>query len=404
MSSLRNRTSRLGPLSLFADAKPGGCGVSGAALGFFRRRLGVLGAFLSVLALAAPSAQAAFTSLYVFGDGVSTTTSNIVDYPLSTYYYGRRSCNGRVWVEVLAQRQGLAFDHNKNQSYFGHYSAILATNSATFLAPPDAGTALFVVWVNDADFVGDMYGIGDPNNSAHGTNLMGWNAAINQSLTNHLKIITNLYAKGARTLLMPNAVDIMRVPYFVHSPSGNKAFVRQRIMDFNTAFASRLDQVQAALTNLKIYSPDFFALMDDVLAHSASYGLANALDDQGFSIDALTDPELEDKSLNGRGTNYVFWDYLDPTAKASAVLADYAQRLLSPARITAITPLTSSNQLAVASLPLGLSGFVDATTNFTTWTPVQKFDSTNVLQIILAPAQVPARFYRLRFPFAWSWP
>ena len=33
-------------------------------------------------------------------------------------------------------------------------------------------------------------------------------AANNQSQTNHLQIITNLYAKGVRTLILPNAVDI----------------------------------------------------------------------------------------------------------------------------------------------------------------------------------------------------
>ena len=51
------------------------------------------------------SAKAAFTNLYVFGDGISTTTNNTSG--LSSYYYGQRYSNGRVWVEVLAQRQGL---------------------------------------------------------------------------------------------------------------------------------------------------------------------------------------------------------------------------------------------------------------------------------------------------------
>ena len=52
-------------------------------------------------------ARAAFTSLYVFGDTVSSTTSNVLSYPESTFYYGQRFSNGRAWVEVLAQRQGL---------------------------------------------------------------------------------------------------------------------------------------------------------------------------------------------------------------------------------------------------------------------------------------------------------
>ena len=38
-------------------------------------------------------AQAAFTNLYVFGDGISTTTNNTSGLP---YYYGLRYSNGRV--------------------------------------------------------------------------------------------------------------------------------------------------------------------------------------------------------------------------------------------------------------------------------------------------------------------
>ena len=54
-----------------------------------------------------------------------------------------------------------------------------------------------------------------------------------------------------------------------------------------------------------------------MLAQPADYGLTNALRN-GLSIDALGDPLLTDKSLNGRGTNYIFWDNLHPTAVAQA--------------------------------------------------------------------------------------
>ncbi|OYV07059.1 MAG: hypothetical protein CFE26_03060, partial [Verrucomicrobiales bacterium VVV1] len=59
----------------------------------------------------------AFSSLYVFGDGVCTTTDNASG---ANYFYGNRYCNGRVWVEVLAQWQGLAYDSAKNKSFFGN--------------------------------------------------------------------------------------------------------------------------------------------------------------------------------------------------------------------------------------------------------------------------------------------
>ena len=94
------------------------------------------------------SAQAAFTNLYVFGDGISTTTNNTSDRP---FYYGKRYSNGRVWVEVLAQRQGLTYDPNKNWSYFYNSCTTMLANVTSFQAPTDVSNDLFVIWVNCAD-------------------------------------------------------------------------------------------------------------------------------------------------------------------------------------------------------------------------------------------------------------
>ena len=336
------------------------------------------------------AAQAAFTSLYVFGDGVSTTTNS----PGGSIYYGKRYCNGRVWVEVLAQWQGLGYDSNKNWSYFGHYSPNLVANVSNFAAPPDAQSALFVVWVNNADFVYDVQ-----NYAPYTTNNIAiWTNAINQSITNHHKVITNLYAKGARTLIMPNAVDITKTYQYAGLSSASKSFIRQRIIDFNTAFALTLSNAAASLAGLKIHVPDAFALLDNALANPATYGLINP------GIDALDDPSLGDYSLNGPGANYVFWDYLHPTAKFQMVLAEITQQLLSPARISNIVPLTGSNRLDMDNIPVGRDGFVDGSTNLVNWTPDTNIDSTNTTQTTLVPALDPRRFYRLRFPFVWSWP
>ena len=83
--------------------------------------------------LAVCPAQAAFTSIHIFGDGISTTTNNPT--PSQLYYgYNLRQSNGRVWVEVLAQRQGLGANSitnvswsnsSNNWSYYGQYSSIL---------------------------------------------------------------------------------------------------------------------------------------------------------------------------------------------------------------------------------------------------------------------------------------
>ncbi|HWW01737.1 MAG TPA: SGNH/GDSL hydrolase family protein [Candidatus Acidoferrum sp.] len=341
------------------------------------------------------SAPAMVTSLYIFGDGVSTTTNN-TNPSVASLYYGHRFCNGRVWVEVLAQRQGVAYIPTNNWSYFGHYSSELVTNVNRFTAPPDASTALFIVWVSDADFVYDLNQV-DPPYTTNGS-LAAWTSLINQSLTNHLRAIQTLYAKGARTLLMPNAVDVSKAPYYAYLTNTDRSFVRQRVMDFNTGLVTKLNQARATLPGLTIYMPDLFALLDDISAHPANYGMVNP------GIDAINDPSLADKSLNGPGTNYLFWDYLDPTAMGHARVADVAQQLMSPVNFSKLTPVNGASQLDVANVPVGRNGFVEASTNFLDWTAIQGMNSTNVSQRLLVPVSGAEQYYRLRFPSAWSWP
>ena len=127
-------------------------------------------------------AHAAFTSLYIFGDGISTTTNNTSGLP---YYYGKRYSNGRVWVEVLAQRQGLILYPTNNWSYFYNSSTTMLASVSSFQAPSGVNMSniLFVIWVNCADLWFPA--------TYSGTSMSQWTNAINQSQTNHYKAATN---------------------------------------------------------------------------------------------------------------------------------------------------------------------------------------------------------------------
>ena len=354
---------------------------------------------ISIFAAVLFQAHADYTSLYVFGDALSTTTNNNVTFPTSTNYYGKRFSNGRVWVEVLAQRQGLPYDFNKNWSYFDCNSSNLVTNVKNFNAPADATNALFVIWVNNSD----LFDVFEPDAN---TNPGDWTDAINRSQTNYFQAITNLYAKGLRTLIAPNAVDLSKVPNFnIYTTTTN--FLRQRCIDYNTNFAATLNQARAACPELTIYSPDFFKLLNNVLTNAAFYGLTNVTSG-GLTIDAVDAVSygFPKASTNGYGTNYIFWDYLNPTAKLHAVMADVAQQLISPVQVTSITAYIGSNQLDVVDMPVGLNGFVDGVTDLTAtnWTAQSSFTSINTTQSVFVPTTGPRWFYRLRFPYAWSWP
>jgi hypothetical protein len=332
-------------------------------------------------------APAAFTSLYTFGDGACTTTNG----PGGQYYYGKRYSNGRVWVELLAQWQGLAYDSNKNWSYYGHYSSNLVIDVNRFTKPVDSDTALYIVWACDADFVWNVQN--------YGANLAQWTNSINRSLTNHFNIITNLYyAKGARTLIMPNAVDLTKVPFYLNYDPANKSFIRQRTAEFNSRFAALLTNAIASLPGLTIYSPDIFSLLDDVVANPVNYGLIKP------ETYVILDLPPTQWALNGPGTNYVFWDDLDPTAKFHMVIADAVQRLVSPVRIRNIVASAGSNRLDLVNVPIGRSGIVEESVDFAGWTFAQNVNANTATQSLFVPASGPVQFYRLRFPFAWFWP
>ncbi len=350
-------------------------------------------------------AQATFTSLYIFGDTVSTTTNNTSLYPSATNFYGRRFTNGRVWVEVLAQQQGLSansitnvnWSYSSNDwSYFDDYSSELVKNVGNFNAPTNATNALFVVWVNDADFVYDVLN--------YGTNITQWTNAMNLSLSNHFKAITNLYAKGTRTLVMPNAVDIGKVPGYSNYGSNYLAFIRQRIIDFNTAFTTTLmNRIKTNCAGITIYVPDFFSLLDNVLTNAAAYGLTNA---GTYALNQNPPNVLTNLSMTGPGANYIWWDYQDPTAKLHAVLADITQQLISPVQISNITALNGSNQLVVAGVPIGQNGLVLGRPNLLlgNWTTNATFVSSNSTQTVYVTNSCPVWFYRLKFPYTWAWP
>ncbi|MCX7722400.1 MAG: SGNH/GDSL hydrolase family protein [Verrucomicrobiae bacterium] len=352
-----------------------------------------LGLVLFALIASLPSARGGFSSMFVFGDGTCATTNNQFAGP---YYYGLRRSNGRVWVEVLAQWQGIPFDSNKNWSYFGHDSTNLVANATAFTPPPDVATTLFVIWCINADLVWlSNWG---------GTDMPTWTNALNQALRNHYRAVTNLYAKGARTLLMPNAADVTITPFYSYYPDAWRVFARQRIVELNQKFAQMLAELTNACPGLRIYMPDFFWVGDHILTNAAAFGLTNVLDENGKRIDALADSRLKDKSLNGPGANYIFWDMYHPTARTHMVLAEYAQRLLSPLRFGQISTANRSNRIELVNLPVGRGGFIDASPDLQTWSPLEVLIPTNTTQTVLLPQTGAAAFYRLRFPFNWTWP
>jgi phospholipase/lecithinase/hemolysin len=308
-------------------------------------------------------------------------------------------------VEVLAQMQGLAAAFNpanNNNSFFGNTSSNLFAQTSAYTSPADASNALVVIWVNNADLYYPALYYYSPAN---------WTNVINQSQTNHYKSITNLYyAKGIRTLVMPNVVDISTIPQFDDSTLYDTNYLHQQCINYNIAFANTLSRATNDCPGLKIYPLNYFSMLTNLLANPLAYGLTNLVV-SGQNIDAINAyhyGSYPQANTNGYGTNYVFWDPTDPTAKVHYIMATNAQNLISsPVKIGKVLIFTGSNQLDLVNIPAGITnslvlGCTDMAAG--NWTTNLVFTGTNTTQTVTVPASGPQWFYRLSFPMGWVWP
>ncbi len=297
---------------------------------------------LACFCLLATRAPADFTSIYAFGDGVSTTTDSPAP---SNLYSGGRYCDGPVWIEILCGLQGVTYSAAKNVSYFEHYSGPLVTSTQNFDAPEeDEPTSLFIIWNANADFVKFV------NEEIPTNDPPQWQAAITQTINNHITAVNTLYDKGARTIIMPNAVDLMRVPAF-NEATINKAFITARVEDFNDDFETAMATLESSKPGLKIIRPDVFGFLNMVLDNFTAYGMENPIPDNAAIIN-LADP-WED------GRHFVFWDDLHPTSKFQNELALFVNTQI-PVPDTTPPALTLPDDLVVSA-----TGSQGATVNFT---------------------------------------
>jgi len=303
---------------------------------FYRAALHLL--LMAVLVL--PLASAGYSSIYVFGDGVCTTTQNPSPLPASLYF-GSRFCNGPVWIEKLSEQLEITYNASKNISFFGHTSASdkLLTTTAALAPPADAATSLFIIWSANADFVTFM----TANNPPYG-NVTPWTTLINQSILNHKTAVATLYNKGARIIVLPNAVDVAGVPEFNYFDVKDRNFVRARVVEFNNLFTTALNELEADpnLSGLTIIRPDTFTFFDNVQSNPTAYGMINPKpDNAAIEREDFNDPFIE-------GANFVFWDVFHPTAKFQNELANFVDALI-PVPDTVPPVLTLPANLAKAA-------------------------------------------------------
>ncbi len=98
----------------------------------------------------------------------------------------------------------------------------------------------------------------------------------------------------------------------------------------------------------------------------------------GFTVatnGALEDPSLTNKSFNGPGADYVFWDVVHPTTKLDAMTGGAAYELVAVGLNLAQSG-TNFN-LTVSNLCPGLPYTMQSSTNLTAWSNYQSFNAVS---------------------------
>jgi outer membrane lipase/esterase len=230
-----------------------------------------------------------FSSLVVFGDSLSDNGN------------AGRFTNGRVWVEHLGDRFGLALlpvrgggsNYAVGGARCGEGPNSLADQVRVYLAEagsPVGKGALHIVFCGGNDLLGASMNGAEASARAAGM-------ALGQA-------VHELATRGAREILLPNLPDVGHTPAVRAYGSGVVAVARRLTIAFNDALEATLNRGPAG-GDVRLCRLNLFVLLDQVMADPA-----------GSGFDNVTFP------CAGRSCDRsLFWDDVHPTAHAHRKLA-----------------------------------------------------------------------------------
>jgi phospholipase/lecithinase/hemolysin len=325
----------------------------------------------------APGAKA-YDHIYAFGDSLSDTGN--VPAPAPDYFDGRYS-NGKLWIEYLSPKLGFSYRPTNNHAQADSPTATVLQQTKDFSPSGDLKESLFVLWGGGVDFI---------NAAPIGFNDSAWADVVNGAINNLSNAVSVLTVKGALAIVVPNVIDMTRSPGGSVLPSIYKPYARNKLIGFNNSLAATLQTLSLRNRQTRIIQMDLWTQFNDLLDHPRTYGFTKV------DIGALQDDALADKSFNGPGQTYLFWDEIHPTSRAHVVLSGWFETaIIEPLQLQAKLKIDGP-ALQAGHLRLGKGYQILSTSDFNSWEVLTTFtaDSTDFELTNLGPA-VGSKFFRL---------
>ncbi len=316
---------------------------------------------------ALPPAQD-FEALYVFGDSLDATAGG-------PYWQGRWS-NGPMWPEHLSTNLGFSYRASNNRAAGGATSAQILGQVGALPAPTNAASALFVVDVGHQDFMNQTP--------------LTFSNTLRTVTLNLSNSVVECRRKGARTIALMSMWDPNHSPRLARLIT-DPPFMRARTQLINTNFTTLLDQLSTSYPELRLCWIDLFALFDAMVFHADHFGFTRT------DLGALEDPALTDKSYQGPGCEYMFWDSSHLTSKGHTLLAKVFLAALRGSTL-GIKPQAGEFRLAFDSLQIGKTYHVQQSADLSGWDDLTSFYALDPSQELVVSPSSPSCFYRLLCP------
>jgi thermolabile hemolysin len=262
--------------------------------------------FCLVVCCCVTLSASAFDAIVAFGDSLTDTGNEPAEPYL--HYQGRWS-NGPLWIEYLSVRLGFPYNASNNLAHSGAQTDDTYNQVQIYTPTNDVSNTLFVVWAGGNDFLQEY--------KTYWFNDAGWAQFTSYSANNLSNAVVNLRSKGARYILVPNTVDVTTIPLLNKLPGFLRSYLQSKVKMFNNKLSRALTTLQTTYPDITIYKADIYLGEKLLLKNYKADGFKKK------SIDALSDPSLLDKSFDGPGAKYVFWDPIHPTSKAHSYIADW---------------------------------------------------------------------------------
>lgn len=319
-----------------------------------------------------------YAAVYVFGDSDSATSGG-------PYWMGRCS-NGPTWPEFLSTNLGLTYVASHNHAVGGATTGGVLGQIKRFSPPINAATSLFIAWAGSNDLLLPLYDAHLLTNDAY------WSSLTARMVGNLSNGVVQLYAKGARSIIVGEMFELSRFPILADSTEFAKARQRQRVTTYNRALASNLDALSESLPDLRLQVLPVHDLFEDFFNHYDELGFVNV------HIGAMEDPALTDKSYAGPGKDYAFWDGFHASTKLHAIWAGWYFDLIRQARLERLSLQAGKEpgELWLSRLKRGRRYWLERSGDLLEWQTVHSFAAeggTNLVSVVRLDAG--SAFFRL---------